>query len=112
MPAKETVPKTLQRRYALIETSGKVEKIMIGKPIYEYQINQAGIDTISQGPDALFWTLWLAAGKPGGNGAPLNVDRDRPVMEEWLASLDAYEFPDVEPVPPTSPPATSPTSAA
>jgi hypothetical protein len=110
---KTDIPKTLQRRYALVEyEGGKVEKYMIGKPLYEYQINQAGIDTLSQGPDALFWTLWLAAGKPGANGEPLNPVKDRPIMETWLASLEAYEFPDVEPVPPTSLPAASPTSAA
>jgi hypothetical protein len=110
---KDAVPKTLRRRYALIEyEDGRIEKLMIGKPIYEYQINQAGIDPTAPGPDAIFWTLWLAAEKPGANGGPLDEEKDRPHMAAWIASLAAYEFPDVEPVPPTTRPAASRTSAA
>lgn len=101
MPTKEP-PKTVRRRTAVVEyEDGKVEEFNLGKPIYEYEITQAGVDVVN-GSDSVFWTLWLAAGKPGANGDPIDVKRDRPVMESWIRTLAAYEFPDPVDVPPTT----------
>jgi hypothetical protein len=100
--ATKAVPKTVKRRLAIVEyEDGKVEEYNLGKPIYEYEITQAGINAL-ESSDSVFWTLWLAAGKPGANGEPLNAEKDRPKMAAWIATLAAYEFPDAEDVPPTT----------
>src|SRR6476660_4810671 len=100
--AQKDQAQTVRRRVAIVEyEDGRVEEYNMGKPIYEYQINQAGIDAL-ESADSVFWTLWLAAGKPGANGGPLDSVKDRPKMEEWIATLAAYEVPDAEEVPPTT----------
>jgi hypothetical protein len=107
MAATKPTPKTVRRRMAIVEyDDGKVEEYNLGKPIYEYELTQCGIDALNN-PEAIFWLLWQSAGKPGANGEPLDQDRDRPKMKAWIASLEAYEFPDAEDVPPTTPRAAS-----
>lgn len=94
-------PKTVRRRTAIVEyEDGKVEEFNLGKPIYEYELTQ--VDIGAEERDFAFWSLWLAAGKPGANGAPLDPEKDRPKMRAWIASLEAFDFPDVEVVPPTT----------
>lgn len=101
MPTK-VAPKTLKRRTALVEyEDGRVEEYNLGKPIYEYQVSQLGIDPVTDSTDAGFWTLWFAAGKPGMNGGPLTASTARPLMEAWLESITNTQFDETDPVPPT-----------
>lgn len=101
MAATKPAPKTVRRRTAIVEyADGRVEEYNLGKPIYEYELTQANIGADSA--DFVFWTLWYSAGKPGANGAPLDPEKDRPKMKAWIETLEAYEFPDVEAVPPTT----------